>query len=199
MNATWGKARSRIGATKEQIDQTQAKYQEMEQQEKRRAAIIQQKGRDKELTQAEVNRLVETAKGYKRQAKIQGDSYLEQKKNEAAQIKTSGMNEVEAMKKRIAALNGPGGEALLRLDIAKALAARQPRFLLLNSTKGSGNELGVTKIDTNELINQAGLFEALREDNRRQSRQSEGSAASSSPESPNTGMPPVLEKLTPKK
>ena len=119
---------------------------------------FKKKGRDQELTQAKVNRLTETAKGYKRQAKIRGDAYLKQKENEAGQIKAAGMNEVEAMKKRIAALNGPGGEALLRLDIAKALAERNPKFILLNSAKSGGNDLGVTKIDTNELIRQAGVF-----------------------------------------
>lgn len=143
-----------------QIDETQAKNQETEREEKRRAAIVQQKGKEKEMEQARFNRMIESAKGFRRQAQKRGDSYLAAKTNEAAQIKTAGFNEVEAMKKRIEALSGPGGKALLRLDIAKALAKSKPKFVLLNS---SGNGVELNKVDTNELLKQAGFFSALNE------------------------------------
>ena len=145
-----------------QIDETQAKSQETEREEKRRAAIIQQKGKEKEIEQARFNRLMEAAKGYKRQAIKRGDSYLAKKQNEAAQILASGMNEVEALKKRIEALSGPGGKALLKLEIAKSLAKSKPKFVLLNSSS-KGNGLEVNKVDSNDLLKQAGFFTAINE------------------------------------
>jgi len=146
-----------------QIDETQAKNQETEREEKRRAAIVQQKGKEKEVEQARFNRQIESAKGFRRQAQKKGDSYLEAKKNEAAQIKTAGLNEVEAMKKRIEALSGPGGKALLRLDIAKALSKNKPNFVLLNSAGKGGSGIELNKVDTNKLLDQAGFFSAMNE------------------------------------
>ncbi len=147
----------------EQIDRTQAVNQETLQEENRRAAIVQAKGREQEEMQGQVNRLVQTAMGYKRQAIKRGDAYREKKQNEAAQIQTAGMNQVEAMKQRIAALDGPGGEALLRLDIARALIKRNPKFVLINSADTKGGGVGISKIDQNKLIEQAGLFAATYE------------------------------------
>jgi hypothetical protein len=46
------------------------------------------------------------------------------------------------------------------LDIAKALAKTKPRFVLLNS---SGNGVELNKMDTNELLNQTGMFSAINE------------------------------------
>ena len=146
-----------------QIDETQAKNQETEREEKRRAAIVQQKGKEKEVEQARFNRQIESSKGFRRQAQKKGESYLEAKKNEAAQITTAGLNEVEAMKKRIEALSGPGGKALLRLDIAKALAKSKPNFVLLNSASKGGNGVELNKVDVNQLLNQTGFFAAVNE------------------------------------
>ena len=145
-----------------QIDETQAKRQETEREEKRRAAIIQQKGKEKEIEQANYNRVVESAKGHKRQALLRGKAYLEKKKNEASQIEAAGLNEGESLKKRIGALSGPGGKALLRLEIAKALAKSKPKFVLMNGSKNGGG-LEINKVDSNELLRQAGLFEGLKE------------------------------------
>ncbi len=145
-----------------QIDETQAKRQETEREEKRRAAIVQQKGKEKEIEQARYNRVVEAAKGHDRQSKLKGDGYLAKKTNEADQIRAAGLNEVEALKKRIEALSGPGGKALLRLEIAKALAKSKPKFVLMNNSK-NGSGIGINKVDSNELLNQAGFFSALNE------------------------------------
>ena len=59
-------------------------------------------------------------------------------------------------------LSGPGGEALLRLEIAKALAARRPKFVLMNSAGGKSG-VDLNRVDTNELIRQAGIFAAVYE------------------------------------
>ena len=114
----------------QQIDDTQATIQQVEQESKKRAALIQQKGQQYEAQEGERKRILAEVRGYARQAKIRGDAYLTKKENLSAQIEAAGMNEVEGMKKRIEALSGPGGEALLRLEIAKALVSSAPRFLL---------------------------------------------------------------------
>ena len=44
-----------------------------------------------------------------------------------------GFGEVEGLKKQIEALSGPGGEALLRLSLMKALLANHPQFVVLDS------------------------------------------------------------------
>ncbi|MCB0325187.1 MAG: hypothetical protein KDD69_16505 [Bdellovibrionales bacterium] len=147
----------------EQIDRTQAVNQETLQEEKRRAAIVQAKGKEQEEIQGQVNRLVESAKGVRRQSKNRGDSYRVRKENEAAQVVTAGMNEVEGMRKRIEALSGPGGEALLRLEIANSLTESKPRFVLINSAAGGNGGIGISKIDQNELIRQSGIFAATYE------------------------------------
>ncbi len=147
----------------EQIDETQATIQQVEQEGKKRAALIQQKGQEFEAMEGERKRLFAWANGYARQAKIRGDAYLAQKQNNAAQREAAGMNEVEGMKQRIAALSGPGGEAILRLEIAKALAERSPKFILLNSAKNGGGGIDFNKVDTNQLLRQAGFFAATAE------------------------------------
>ena len=146
-----------------QIDETQATIQQTEQEAKKRSALIQEKGREYEAAEGERKKVVAHVKGYARQAKIRGDAYLEQKKNKAAQIETAGMNEVEGMKKRIEALSGPGGEALLRLEIAKQLVKAKPRFMLLNSKSGKNGAVEVNRIDTNQLIKQMGMFAVAKE------------------------------------
>ena len=147
----------------EQLDRTQALKQETEQEAKKLAAVVEKKGQELNDTQAQVNRVVEEARGYKEQRRLAGDGYLQTRRNEADQILAVGMAEVEGMKKKIEALSGPGGEALLRLAIVKALMERDPRFVLVNSASDGKGGLDLSKIDTNELIRQAGIFAAAQE------------------------------------
>ncbi len=152
----------------EQIDRTQAVDQQTEQEKKRVRSVVEAKRREFNEAQAKVNRIIEEADGYKRQSTLRGDGYLASKKNEAEQISTAGMNEVEGLKKQIAALSGPGGEALLRLSIAKELIAANPNFIVVNppESSGSGNGSGgsnrvgfdLNKLDINELLNQSGMM-----------------------------------------
>ncbi len=142
----------------EQIDRTQAMSQETEQEAKKVKTVIEKKKQELNDTQAKVNRSFEEASGYKRQAMLRGDAYLEAKRNQAEQITTVGMAEVEGLKKQIAALAGPGGEALLKMTLMKELLANAPNFVVMNSPKGRGMGLDLNQIDTNELLKQAGVF-----------------------------------------
>lgn len=148
----------------EQIDRTQATVQETQQERNRIAVVVAQKKQEFNDTQAKVNRQIEEVEGYKRQAALRGDSYLKAKQNEATKIAAVGNAEVEGLKKKIEALSGPGGEGLLRLELVKALVERNPKFVLLNSAKGSGQAgLDFSKVDMNDLIREAGLFVGAQE------------------------------------
>lgn len=112
--------------------------------------------------QAEVNRLVAEADGYKKQAKLKGDAYFEARTNEAKAILAQGKAEVEGIVEQINALSGPGGQAILKLELARQLLKQDPRFVLVNP--GDNKSLDVTRTDTNELLNQIGILEAWKKE-----------------------------------
>lgn len=143
----------------EKIDSTYASVQETEAEKIKVSAVIEQKKKEYNEELAKVNRLLEEAQGGKQQSVLRGDSYLQAKKIEAEQIAVVGANEIEALQKRIAALAGAGGEAILKLELVKALSKANPKYVVVDSgkTKNAGG-LDLTKIDANELIRQAGIM-----------------------------------------
>ena len=143
------------------IDQTQATNQETQQEKKKVAAVVEDKRRLLNEEQGRVNRVIAEAEGKKRQAVLQGDAILSSKTVEAEQIRSVGMAEVEGLKKRIAALSGPGGEAMLRLELADYLTKHHPGFVVMNSASDGKGGLDLTKIDANDLLRQAGIFSLL--------------------------------------
>lgn len=146
----------------QQIDTTQAINQEKEQEEKRIATVIEQKKREYNETLAKMNSLREEAEGFKRQSVLRGDSYLLAKQNEAEQVRAVGMSEVEGLRQQIAALQGPGGQALLRLAIVQQLIAADPKFVLLSGGGAPGKVgLDVNRLDTNALLREAGILSAI--------------------------------------
>lgn len=149
----------------EQIDKTQAINQQTKQEEKKIKTVVERKRQEFNEAQARVNRIIEEVEGYKRQATLRGDAYLEAQKNQAEEILAVGRAEVEGLRKQVAALQGPGGKALLKLSLVEALVKQNPRFVLLNSGADGrgGNGLDVTRVDANELIRQAGIALAAQE------------------------------------
>jgi hypothetical protein len=129
--------------------------------EKSRIATIRAK-KLQELNNAEavVNRQVAEAEGYKKQSMLRGDGYFQAKSNEAEAILTRGKAEVEGVIEQINALSGSGGEAILKLDLAKHLIRAQPKFVVLGDSNGPGS-VDVKRLDTNELLSQLGLIEAM--------------------------------------
>ena len=120
-------------------------------------------------TQATVNRAVQEAEGYRQQAKFRGDAYFESKKNEAEGILATGRAEVEGLKEQIQALSGEGGIAILKLRFANELMKNSPQFVVMGESSGSG-DLNVRKVDTNELLKQIGVFEAMKDKPKSESR-----------------------------
>lgn len=141
----------------ELIEETQALNQKTEREEKRILTLVEDRRKRKLETQADVNRLVRDANGYKEQARLRGDGYLEAKKNDAKRVAAQGTAEVNALKEKIAALSGPGGKALLRLTLVKELMKNNPQFLLLDSADNNAMGLNLNKTDTNRLLEQVGV------------------------------------------
>jgi regulator of protease activity HflC (stomatin/prohibitin superfamily) len=129
--------------------------------EKLRIKTVRAEGERREFeTQAQVNRLIQEGLGAKNQAESRGESYLTSRENEARSVLAVGKAEVQGLIERINALEGPGGAAILKLELANALRQSDPRFVLMGS--GGGDKgIDVQRTDTNELINQLGVFEAL--------------------------------------
>jgi hypothetical protein len=129
--------------------------------ERLRIKTVKAEGERREFeTQAHVNRLVQEALGAKSQAETRGGSYLTSRENEAKSVLAVGKAEVQGLIERINALEGPGGAAILKLELANALRQSDPRFVLMGSG-GTEKGIDVQRTDTNELINQLGVFEAL--------------------------------------
>ncbi len=143
----------------QKIDQTQATNQETEQEKKRIASVIEQKKIEFNEALAKVNRANEEARGRKDQATLRGNSYLKAKTLEADRIKAVGAENLEGLRKRTEALSGPGGEAILKMEIAEQLIKANPKFVVINDSSG----LSVQKLDTNDLLKQLGVIEALKD------------------------------------
>jgi hypothetical protein len=138
--------------------------QEMEQDiegERSRIETVKAK-KQKEYSEAEslYNARVTEAKGYKEQSTFQGDSYYTARSNEAKAILAEGTAEVAGLTKQIAALSGKGGQAMLRLEVAKQLAKANPRFVAMNQGSG-GAAVDFSKTDLNQLLGQLGIVEGL--------------------------------------
>ncbi|MCO6430514.1 MAG: SPFH domain-containing protein [Deltaproteobacteria bacterium] len=143
----------------EKINEVQTKDEETKRERLRKATVEADKAREFNDMQAEVNRMLAEVEGYKNQAKVRGDAYLETKTNEAKAVLAAGRAEVDGLIEQINALSGPGGEAILKLELAKHLIQANPKFFIMGSGEGS---MEVKKVDANELLRQIGLIEAMK-------------------------------------
>lgn len=134
---------------------------EQTEREQLRIQTVKAEGEQREFqTQAQVYRLEQEALGIKQQAELRGAGYLTAKQNEAQGILALGKAHVEGLIDKIAALSGPGGVAVLKLDLAKQLEASGSQFVVLGD---GGKGIEVQRTDTNDLIRQLGIIEAMRE------------------------------------
>ncbi|MDD2942552.1 MAG: SPFH domain-containing protein [bacterium] len=128
------------------------------------ATVEQEKRTELNRAKGAVNRMIETAKGKKNVLETEGNAYFKVRINEADRIRTSGLSEIEGIKSQISALSGPGGRSLLRLAVVESLLKNNPKFVVLNSEgKAGNNSIDFKKVDTNELIRQAGIFAGIAE------------------------------------
>ncbi|RMG40635.1 MAG: SPFH domain-containing protein [Candidatus Dadabacteria bacterium] len=153
----------RIDASyQERIDEIQRVREETEREKLRQRTMKAEKQKQFNDTQAEVNRLIESAGGYKNQAVFRADGYYKAQANQAEAILAAGKAEVQGLMEQINALSGPGGPAILKLELVKQLLRNDPRFVLLEEDK-SRSGLEVKRVDTNDLLNQIGIFEGLKQ------------------------------------
>ncbi len=141
------------------IDQIQARTEDTKRKVAEEMTITEAKKAELAAVDARVVSLVREAEGYKEALRYRGDAYLKTKSNDAAAIKALGDAEVKGLIAQIEALSGPGGMAMLKLEIAKQMLKNDPRYILMPEQKAGG--LDVKRTDTNELINQLGINEAL--------------------------------------
>lgn len=146
----------------ERLKFIQETREEIERERARIETVKAKKEQEFNEAQAGVNKLLEEAKGYEAQAHIRADSYLSARKNKAEGVLSRGKAEAEGIVEKVQALEGKGGEELLKLEIAKELRKAQPKFVIVSSEKGGGaSELRLNKVDENELLRQFGLTEGL--------------------------------------
>ena len=143
----------------DQINATERKKQETLQELARNATVEEEMKQKYAAAEGQFNQLKEGSDGELRQARERGDAKFEALAKDAERVFRVGMAEVDGMKKSIEAMSGPGGAALLRLEVVKALIASDPKFVVLNS-QGNSNGIDLNRLDTNDLIRQLGLFAA---------------------------------------
>ncbi|PIW69346.1 MAG: hypothetical protein COW08_07600, partial [Ignavibacteriales bacterium CG12_big_fil_rev_8_21_14_0_65_30_8] len=130
------------------IDETEVTKRAVDLERERVDTAVEQKRTVYNNLQGHVNRQNEEALGRKQQAILRGDSYFKIRELEAQRIKAVGEQEIIGLKKRIDALSGPGGEALLKLEIADALIKADPKFVVMDNQNG----IAVQKLDANNLM-----------------------------------------------
>lgn len=151
----------------EKLNETQRWVQDTQRELERIDTEVAKKQKLYNEAQAEVNRMIEEAKGVKAQADVRGQNYLKAKNNEAQSVLARGKAEVEGLVAQINALAGPGGKAILKLEVANQLAEGRQRFIVVEGGQ-KHDSVNVNKTDTNELIRQfdlakgIGVIEALK-------------------------------------
>ncbi|MCB0336423.1 MAG: hypothetical protein KDD62_08955, partial [Bdellovibrionales bacterium] len=146
----------------ERINQVQTIEEDRKREESRIDTVRAKKAQEYNDTLRVMNRQVEQAKGYLRQARLRGDAYFKVKDNESKAILEQGRAEAQGLTEKIAALDGPGGKALVKLELVKQLLKNDPKFVLMEEG-ASSDRIGVNKVDTNDLMEQIGVFEGLKE------------------------------------
>ncbi len=106
-----------------------------------------------EKARAEIEKVKAEANGEYRRAVIEADAYFEQQEQVAQAILAEGKAEAEGILKMNEALAGSGGEAMVKLEFARALKGKPIVMLPV----GGGNGLDVRSTDVNELLKYYGL------------------------------------------
>ena len=147
----------------QKIDETQKLREDTERERLRVDTIRAKKMQELNDTQAQVNRTIAEADGYRNQAKLGGDGYFAAKQNDAQAILSKGRSEAEGLKAQVEALAGPGGQAILKLEMVKQLMRDNPKFVVVGGDS-KGASIDLKRLDTNQLLTQIGIVDAMRID-----------------------------------
>jgi len=105
-----------------------------------------------EDAKGEVNKMVAEVDGRFRQAQIEADAYYQQQGRIAAAIEAEGIAEAKGITELNKALAGAGGEVMVKLKLAEAMAGKRIMLLPLS---GSGLDIKTTNI--NRLLETYGV------------------------------------------
>ncbi|MCX5757157.1 MAG: SPFH domain-containing protein, partial [Candidatus Hydrogenedentes bacterium] len=97
-----------------------------------------------EEAKGEVSQVKAKADGEYKQEVIKADALFKQMERQAEAIKAEGRAEAEGVRKMNEALSGPGGEAVVKLAIAKALAGKR----IVQIPMGGGFDVRSTNINS---------------------------------------------------
>jgi regulator of protease activity HflC (stomatin/prohibitin superfamily) len=97
-----------------------------------------------EDAKGEVNKMVAETDGRFRQAQIEADAYYEQQQRFAEAIEAEGQAEAQGITEMNKALAGSGGEVMVKLKIAEALAGKK---IILLPLAGGGMDIKTTNIN----------------------------------------------------
>ena len=97
-----------------------------------------------EDAKGEVNKMVAESDGRFRQAQIEADAYYEQQQRIAAAIEAEGTADAKGITEMNKALAGSGGEVMVKLKIAEALAGKR---ILLLPVSGGGLDIKTTNVN----------------------------------------------------
>src|SRR5262249_14216820 len=100
----------------------------------------------------EVNKMVAEADGHFLQAQIEADAYYEQQQRIAGATEAEGAAEAKGITEMNKALTGTGGEVMVKLRLAEALAGK--RIVLLPTSGVGGLDLKTTNV--NKLLESYG-------------------------------------------
>jgi len=105
-----------------------------------------------EAAKAQVERTHAEADGAFARAKVQADTYYEQKLRIAEAVIAEGKSQAEAIQKMNEALLGAGGEAIIKMELANAL--RDKRIVMVPM---GGNSLDLRTMDINKVMELYGM------------------------------------------
>lgn len=112
-----------------------------------------------EQAQGDVNQMVADVDGEYEKSKIAADAYYEQQQKIAKAIEAEGVAEAKGIEKMVQALNSAGGNTMVKMEIARALAGKS--IYLLPFGDSGGIDLKTT--DINDLLKVYGV-KKLKED-----------------------------------
>ncbi len=164
----------------DKLTEIQKLHQDTERERSRIETVRAKKLQELNNAVAVVNRQVAEAEGYKNQSKLRGEGYYQAKSNEAQGILATGQAEVSGIIEQVNALAGPGGEAILKLELSRQLERSNPQFVLMGEGAQPGS-LEVKRTDTNELLKQIGILESLAKERKAPAEASQKAAPAAMP------------------
>jgi regulator of protease activity HflC (stomatin/prohibitin superfamily) len=111
-----------------------------------------------EEAKGEVNKMVAEVDGRFRQAQIEADAYYQQQQRISEAIEAEGVTQAKGITEMNKALAGSGGEVMVKLKIAEALAGKK---IILLPLSGAGMDIKTTNI--NKLLETYGLQKVTQE------------------------------------